>query len=280
LRGRAALGRRDHGRVVDGLSRLIVVLPRMTADDRAMPPPAADAIAAAAKRLSGQLVQTPLLGGLLLPGDTAADVRLWPDQLQCGGSMYYRGFVHFLLRQMGACKALTFAGTDRRAAAAAVAAAGHRLLLSAYLVAPPRQGLAELLARCGAEWHVVADPVAAADQRRRSEGATVLPGPENADVAAGLATSGLELAAQMPRDGRAVYAPLELADTLAAGLAAGGIACRVVGVATAAAAPTLAPLQQALVAAHRLHCESSGLATLAAAMRHPESGVAIAVIAE
>jgi threonine dehydratase len=226
------------------------------------------------------LVQTPLLGGLLLPGDTTADVRLWPDQLQCGGSMYYRGFVHFLLRQMGACKSLTFAGTDRRAAAAAVAAAGHRLLLCAYLDASPRAGLAELLARCGAEWHVVQNPVGAADQRRRRDGATVLPGPEHADVAAGLATSGLELAAQMPRDGRAVYAPLELADCIAAGLAAGGIACRVVGVASAPEDSPPAPLEQALVAAHRLHCELSGLATLAAAMRHPESGVAIAVIAE
>jgi threonine dehydratase len=260
--------------------RVIAVLfARATTHDRGMPL-AAETIRAAAKRLSGQLVQTPLLGGLLLPGDPAADVRLWPDQLQCGGSMYYRGFVHFLLRQLGACKSLTFAGSDRRAAAAAVAAAGHRLALAAYLAAPPRPALAALLARCGAEWHVDADPVAAAERRRRSDGATALPGVDNADVAAGLATSGLELAAQMPRDSRAVYAPSEIADCIAAGLAAGGIACRVVAVASVREVPAPAALEQALIASHRLHCEPAGLSTLATAMLHPEPGVAIAVIAE
>lgn len=61
--------------------------------------PDADSIRAAAARLRGHVVATPLIGGLLLPGFAhAADVRIKPELLQPGGSAWYRGYLHLVLR--------------------------------------------------------------------------------------------------------------------------------------------------------------------------------------
>src|SRR5215831_8268041 len=91
-------------------------------------------LAAAAERLRGHVVATPLIGTPWLPGASLPDVRWKPELLQPGGSLWWRGYQHFLLRQLGRCAGLVYAGPPARLLAAALAAMQHRLPLRALLV--------------------------------------------------------------------------------------------------------------------------------------------------
>src|SRR5262245_18243381 len=93
----------------------------------------AASLAAAAARLRGHVVATPLIGTPWLPGASLPDVRWKPELLQPGGSAWVRGYQHFLLRQMGRCAGLVYAGPSARLLAAALAAMQHRLPLHAML---------------------------------------------------------------------------------------------------------------------------------------------------
>lgn len=223
----------------------------------------AASIAAAARRLTGHLIATPLIGGLPLCASLpAADVRWKPELLQPGGSGWFRGYLHFLMRRLGGLPGLVFAGPPARALSAAVAAQHHRLPLGVVLAAAPDDDYGAALRATGAEIAIAADRAAWAGERQRRQGHAVLPGADDPDVAAGLATIGLELAADLPRACRQVYVPAEVAPAIAAGLEAAG------GPPVQAVAPGAGPpeLRRAVALHHRLLLGVDSAMVLGAAM--------------
>jgi threonine dehydratase len=226
-----------------------------------VPALSATAIEAAARRLSGQLVATPILGGLRLPGfAVAADLRLKAELLQPGGALYWRGIQHFLLRQFGSSRGLWIVGPPRLAVVAAIAAASHRLPAVVQVTAG-MTGASELR-ELGCELHEVRDAAASDEAERRRRGFAALPGLDDPDVAAGIATVGLELARELPSDCAAVFAAPPWVDAIGQGWAAGGRSSPVLP----AASPVPSGLGAALRAGHRLEADEEGLAVLAAAL--------------
>jgi threonine dehydratase len=213
----------------------------------AMDPPAMDVsnraqVDAARRRLRGQLVATPLVSGLQLPGFAVpSDLRVKVEVLQPSGSIYFRGALHYLLRQLGAPLGLAAWGAERPVLAAARAAALLRLPCAAFPVGEPSAPVRALLDLLGCDVQPRPDAAqarAAAEHARASQGFQVMPGADHADYAAGLATAGAELAETLPAATEAVVvAPAELAPALAMGLAAGGMPLRVQGVDVGAAPP-------------------------------------------
>lgn len=237
--------------------------------------PCAESIRAAAARLRGHVVATPLVGGLLLPGFAhAADVRIKPELLQPGGSAWYRGHLHLVLRAMGRPVGLAWAEGAGSSLAAAVAATAGRIPLRVFVRELPEAGLAAALAHLGAVVERCDDPQAAARAHARSSGAMVLPGLEHPDIAAGIATIGLELASTLPFDAAVVYVPEGFEAAVGAGLAAGGHGAAVVGVPQGAANDALGAC---LAGCHRLHAGAGSLSVLAAALRH-EAGATVAAL--
>lgn len=245
-----------------------------------MSPVTAAALAAAVQRLRGHVIATPLIGTPWLPGaGSVPDVRWKPELLQPGGSGWYRGYQHFLLRRMGGCAGLVYCGVVDRVLAAAIAAQQHRLPLVAMLPVAPAPTVAALLQSAGVEVHAGGDAGSARDLCR-SRGFTLLPDASQPDVALGMATIGAELAEELPQGCDLVLAPGAVAAVIAAGLAASG---RGIPVATAATtAPTtagLSDLGEAILRGHRLSIGAEGLELLAAAMeRHAREPVGVVVL--
>ena len=265
----------------------------------------AAAVAAAAGRLEGHLVATPLIGAVLLPGFTVpATLRVKAECLQSGGSLAFRGAKHHLLRQLGGNKGLVVHGSRREVLAGAVAAGSHRLPVVAVVIGAgggaagvaagvaagaaaaagaaepqgqvlvPEDAVDAMLRQLGCE--VVAVPTAeaaraCAQELRQQRGYQVLPRLDGVDYALGIATLGLELARELPADIAAVVmAPADLAVVVEAGLRAGGCACPVRGVdADASALPE--GLACAVRAGLRIECDAEGLAALAAVVAEPRS---------
>lgn len=200
-----------------------------------MAAPSAEDLQAARARLRGQVVATPLIGGVLLPGRVVpAGLRVKPEVLQPAGSIHYRGATHWLLRQLGACKGLALQGSERAVLAAAVAASQHRVPTLAFPVGEPAPAVWKVLSSLQCEVRPRPTPEAAlasAEEVRAAEGYRIMPGVEDPDYAAGVATVGCELAAELSAECRvAVVAPGALAPALALGLAAGGADLRVHGI--------------------------------------------------
>lgn len=238
--------------------------------------PDADAVRAAAVRLRGHLVATPLIGGLLLPGFAhAADVRIKPELLQPGGSVWFRGHLHFLLRSMGRPVGLTWAEGRGTVVSVAAAAAACRVPLRVFVRAPLDARQAAAVAHLGAEVSCVEDPVGASSALGRRDGFTVLPGEEHPDVAAGLATLGLELAAAMPWDAAVVHVAPGLGAAVAAGLAAGGHGAVVVEATSASGTDALGA---SLLAHHGMRAGAGSLAALAAALGREGAGCTVSVL--
>lgn len=234
-------------------------------------------IEAAARRLQGHLVAAPLIGGLpRLPGLPDVDVRWKPELLQPGGSGWYRGYLHFLQRRLGALPGLVFAGPTRRALAASLAAQQLRVPLVVALSAAPPEDLGVALAAAGAELEVAADPARLAEERRRRLGHGLMPTADDPDVAAGLATIGLELAAGLPRSCRSVFVPADCAAAIAAGLEAahGPPVHEVADGVVHAALPRWLELH------HRLQPDAAGLVVLQAALAAPPGDCVAAVLME
>lgn len=240
--------------------------------------PDADSIRAAAVRLRGHVVATPLIGGLLLPGFAhAADVRIKPELLQPGGSVWFRGYLHFVLRAMGRPAGLAWAEGCGNGLAAAAAAAAGRIPLRAFVRSEPAPGLAAALAQLGAIIECVGDPVAAGTAHARATGAMVLPGTGHPDVAAGIATVGLELAGAMPFDTAMVFVPMGLEEAVGSGLAAGGHGAGVRGVGPV---PGAEALGACLAECHRLLAGPAALAGLAAALGHEAGAAVVALLSD
>lgn len=223
----------------------------------------AEEIRAAAKRLRGHVVATPLIG-VAWPVGAALDVRCKPELLQPGGSGWYRGYLHWLLRSLGSLPGVVFDGPTPRLRAAALAARQHRLPLSVLVPEEPAASLSRWLSGAAVEVEVCAEPAARAEELRGSRGFQPFPGIEVADVAAGLATIGLELAEELPAECLAVYAPAAVADPVRAGLLAAG---RDLPVRACEADETAErqELAEVLLGGHGLSPSATGLAALAAA---------------
>ena len=227
-------------------------------------------IRAAAQRLRGQLVATPLIGGLRLPGfQIPPDLRLKPEVLQPGGALRYRGALHYLMRKLGGLKGLVLWGEPRQILADAMAAKTQRLPTTSFWKSDPG-AWGEQLQACGCAVEQVTDPATAAQAHGEKTGFHLLPpNCTEPDFLVGLATVGLELAAELPRD-----CPLVVVSStgsgLQAGLRAGGHSARVEEV-DRGSAP--AGLHEALRTGHRLESDPEGLAALAWALDHGRDSV-------
>ncbi len=222
-------------------------------------------VEAAVRRLRGHLVATPLIGGLRLPGfPVAGDLRLKPEVLQPGGSLWYRAALHFLQRQLGRCRGLLLTGPPASLRAQALAGLQHRLPMVSFGPGLSGSELAELAA-LGCEHRSV--PEAAADQaareHRQRSGFTLLPLAQDPDCRLGVATLGWELARDLPAACAQVLVPPGAGSGVEAGLRAGGHAA-VVREVTDAAVPS--GLAAALARGHGLVAGATGLAVLAAAL--------------
>ena len=248
-----------------------------------MAAPSADEIEAAAARLRGHIVSTPLIGGLVLPARRLPEgLRVKPEVLQPSGSLYYRGAMHWMLRQLGALKGVALHGADRTVLAAAVAAAQHRLPMVAFTVGEPDRDVWSLLQAVGCE----VSPRPTAGQTRQmaasvqaSQGYRVMPGLEDTDYAAGVATVGLELGEDLPASTElVVVSPLELVEPVALGLLAAGANVRVQGVdEEGCRAP--AELREEVRAALRLDVGGPGLAALNWTLEHDNGAWPCVVLA-
>lgn len=221
----------------------------------------------AAERLRGQLVHTPLIGDVLLPvqGGIVSAPRLKAECLQTGGSLEYRGAVHYLLRRLGSLKGLVCAGPGYRLLACARAAESQHLPMLALCEQSLPRHHRELIAACGG---VVEEAAATAAATRlaaavRETGHHLLPGVESEDYALGIATLGLELGGELPRDVARVYvSPSELAPAIAAGLLASGHGAQVMAVEVTSETASLARLQRALLDGTNLHSDAVGIAAM------------------
>ena len=242
---------------------------------------AASAIEAAAARLRGQILATPLVGAPWLPGHTTSGLLVKLEVLQLGGSIWFRGALHALLRELGARRSLAIADRARPALAWATAASMLGFTVEVFVHGPVPEAAARSLACVAPQWVACADPAAAitqADAAARRRGHRRSTGLEDADVQAGVATVGLELAHELAHDCDVIHvAPASLAAAIGAGLGAGDRRLLVRG------APGLVPAEaSALRAAARggLRVDVDDPAALAAALHEPPGRRACAILAE
>ena len=243
----------------------------------------AEDIQAAAERLRGQTVHTPLIGDVMLrvplshEDDPEAEIiagpRIKAECVQTGGSVDHRGAVHFLLRQLGSLKGLVITGEPYRLLACARAGHSHRLPMIAACWHPVPRADRELTEACGCE---VQDEVEhdVAVELARQKGYRVMPSVEDPDFALGVATLGLELGAELASDlGKLYVAPGALGAPIAAGMRAAGHAAEVVAVdselwRTGRTGHRFAPwlLHRALVESLNLLSHIDGIAALSQAL--------------
>ena len=161
----------------------------------------------ARRRLAGDLVATPLIGGLELGG---GDVRFKPERMQPTGSAFYRGALHWCSRQLGTRRGVVLNGAGLPVAALAAvlhSARSHRIPLEIQTTAEAAEALdpraLDTRDRDHGRWQVSRDPRTAVDARL-ADGWTAFPEWTDPAVALGLATLGAELAEQVPADCGAV----------------------------------------------------------------------------
>lgn len=224
-----------------------------------------DSILAAVRRLTGHLVDTPMIGELRLPGFGFHGVRVKAECLQMGGTLMFRGYLHCLLRSLGQWKGLVLGGTPREVYAQAVAVSLHRLPAIAVVEGELDPSRLTMIRETGCEVQAVAVGVAVATiaSTARARGFQVMAGLADADVRHGVATLGVELAADLPREVEEVrIAPPALAAPIRAGLLAAGRVVEVLGVESSAAAVPVG-LAVAVADGLRLCSDLEGLAALA-----------------
>ena len=185
-----------------------------------------EAVEAAASRLSGQLVATPILGEPILPGrGRVPNLRLKVEALQPSGSAWFRGAMHALARRFGDTKTLAVSGKPRWVLGWAWAAAlqievhwekerAEDPLWRERLEAVP--GLQLLL-------HDDRETTERVMAERGAAGIRLAPGDEDPEVFAGLATLGFELADELGSGiERVVVGPGRLVEPVRKGLELGG----------------------------------------------------------
>ena len=160
------------------------------------------AIEAAAKRLAGISVRTPLLQNFELDAATGGKVLVKPECLQVTGSFKIRGAYNFLSQlspEQARCGVVAFSSGNH---AQGVAAAGSMLGIQTAIVMPedaPRAKL-ENTRRLGGEVitydRYTGDREALAREIAAKRGAVVVPSYDHEYIIAGQGTVGLEIAEQ------------------------------------------------------------------------------------
>jgi len=218
----------------------------------------------AAERLRGQLVLTPVIGDVRLrvgPGQVLLGPRVKAECLQTGGTLEYRGALHYVLRRLGALKGVLAAGPAHRLLACARAAASQRLPMIAFCEGHLPRHCRDLIESCGARVEESGPRRLAA--AARETGYHVIPWVEAEDYALGVATLGLELGGELPGDLDRVYvSPGDFGPAIASGLQAAGHGAQVVAV----DGNSGAKLRQAILESLNLHSEEAGAAALGRAV--------------
>ncbi len=241
--------------------------------------PSYDSVAAAARRLAGRIVRTPLLRNERLDALTGARVLIKPEPLQRTGSFKLRGATNALLQLEPAARAagvLTYS-SGNHAQAVACAAAADGVAATVFMPTDAPRIKRESTERWGARVEVY-------DRRTQSRedlaaafaaatGASLIPPYEHADVISGQGTAALELAEDAAAAGLAMDALLVC--TGGGGLIAGS-ALAMEGVSPATRVYAVEPegwddTARSLAAGTRLANEGSG-STLCDALLAPMPG--------
>ncbi len=239
-----------------------------------LPSPTHPDLVAAAHRLRGHVVCCPVIGDLCLPGFVvASDLRLKAELLQPGGSLWFRGAQHWLLRQYGRYKGLVLGGDPAAIAAFARAARSQRMPTVAVVPKAPLGALRDVLAACGCAVHI--DPAPGAVQAAVASGPfvgfVVMPEVEVDDFALGVATVVQELADELPADTeRLVVAPVRLASAVARGVALLNLPWLVETAPRDHAPSAIVAITEALREQHRLATAPEGAAALVFAANRAE----------
>jgi threonine dehydratase len=197
-----------------------------------------EAISAAAQRLSGRIVRTPLLHSSRLTDELGAEIYLKPENLQHTGSFKVRGAINALLAraEAGALPAgvVTFSAGNH---AAATSFAAQSLGIPVVVCMPPGAVATkvEAVRRYGGEIVFTEDLVGDWQKIAADRGFTAMHPFDDPDVIAGHGTVGMEILADLPElDAESlVVVPVGgggLISGVASGLRHGGYAGRVVGV--------------------------------------------------
>ncbi|MFC0389681.1 threonine ammonia-lyase [Muricoccus vinaceus] len=163
------------------------------------PLPTHDDVRAAAARLAGRVVRTPMLRHPVLDALAGGTVLVKPEPLQRTGSFKFRGATNAVLRLDGAQRAggvvTHSSGNHGQALASAAASEGVRALIAMPQDAPSIK--VESTRRWGAEItffdRLNTDREALANRLAAERGAAVISPFDHPDVIAGQGTAGLEL---------------------------------------------------------------------------------------
>ncbi|MFC7537611.1 threonine/serine dehydratase [Sphingomonas sp. GCM10030256] len=180
-------------------------------------------VLAAAERISGQVLKTPLLQAQI----RGARVWLKAECLQTGGAFKLRGASNRLLKLAPGERRRGVVAFSSGNHAQGVAIAAKRLGVRATIVMPSDAPALKIEATRAEGATIVLydrrteDRVAIARSLADEEGATLVPSFDDPDIVAGQGTAGLEIAEQLGREPRQIVVP-----TGGGGLAAGiALAC-------------------------------------------------------
>jgi threonine dehydratase len=187
-----------------------------------------DTVRAAAERIAGEVVRTPLVRSAALSERAGAPVFLKLETRQTTGSFKLRGATHAVLslppdaRKTGIAAAST--GNHGRGLAHAAARQGLRCVVCMSALVPENKVAA--IRALGAEIRIVGrsqdDAQGEVDRLVAQEGFTAIPPFDHADVISGQGTIGLEIVADLPEVAQVVV-------PLSGGGLFGGIAAAVKG---------------------------------------------------
>lgn len=226
----------------------------------------ADELERAVRRLRGLVVETPLIGEPWLPDHRVPiGLRLKPEQLQPGGSIWFRGAAHALLRRLGATAAVRSVGPFPQVLAEVVAAGMQRIDVDACVVGAADVLQERLLRDAGARSVRFGAEVASTDRRVPC----IVAGDDSArDQFTATAAVGAELADGLPAGCEVVVvSPAALAPPIRVGLVLGGSRVEVVGIdPDPARAAAVEQLRVAVQRGARLCSEPLGLAALDAVL--------------
>lgn len=180
-------------------------------------------VLAAAQRISGQVLKTPLLETVI----HGAQVWLKAESLQTGGAFKLRGASNRLLKLSLEERARGVVAFSSGNHAQGVAIAAKRLGIAARIVMPSDAPAPKVEATRANGAQIIfydrqtEDRVAIARALAEEEGATLVPSFDDRDIVAGQGTAGLEIADQLGAEPKRIVVP-----TGGGGLAAGiALAC-------------------------------------------------------
>ncbi len=157
-------------------------------------------VEAAAERLGGRAVRTPLLASPGLSQALGAEVRLKVESLQRSGSFKFRGAYNFLARrsdaELGPGVITYSSGNHAQAVALSASLRGVQSVVVMPTTAPAvkRKGAEALGARVVLEGTTSVERRARAEEIQAEEGLTMVPPFDHADIIAGQGTVALEAA--------------------------------------------------------------------------------------